>query len=36
MRISMGQYGVHPFLSHTFLTPRVAFQWPVIACEIYI
>jgi len=36
MGISMGQYGVHPFLSHNFLAPGEAFQWPVVACEIYI
>jgi hypothetical protein len=36
MRISIGQYGIHPFLTHTFLTPCVAFQWPVVTCEIVI
>jgi hypothetical protein len=36
MGISMGQYGIHPFLFHSFLTPCVAFQWPVVACEIVI
>jgi len=36
MGICMGQYGVHPFLSHNFLTPCEAFQWSVVACEIYI
>jgi hypothetical protein len=36
MVISMGHYGVHPFLSHTVLTPCVAFKWPVVGCEIVI
>jgi hypothetical protein len=36
MVISVGHYGVHPFLSHTVLTPYVAFKWTVVACEIVI